>query len=233
MMLSMARIFSILAIVSVLLLAANFVVGLVGGDFNTAARHKREAQNRLIEAERQSRSSRNAPSPDLEQARNEAVAADAEFSGPRSRMTLHMLLGAAAALVTVLVNSITITYFIGTSRWCKEVCETYGLSAELAERSMRLKRSTFPWALAGIFSVIVMVGLGAAADPSGANWPRSAHFVMPHYAVAMIGIVIVVIAFFMQISRIAENYAVIEEILREVDRIRAAKGLPLEEPTSA
>ena len=78
-----------------------------------------------------------------------------------------------------------------------------------------------------------MVGLGAAADPSGANWPRSVHFVMPHYVAAMIGIVIVVIAFFMQISRIAENYAVIDEILREVERIRAAKGLPLEEPTSA
>jgi uncharacterized membrane protein len=233
MMLRMARIFSILAIISVLLLAANFVVGLVGGDFNAAARHKREAQNRLIEVERQSRSSRNATSPELEQARTSALAADAEFRGPRSRMTLHMLLGAAAALVTVLVNSITVTYFIGTSRWCKEVCEAYGLSAELAERSTRLKRSTFPWALAGILSIIAVVGLGAAADPSGANWPRSAYFVMPHYAAAMIGIVIVVIAFFMQISRIAENYAVIEEILREVERIRTAKGLPIEEPTPA
>ncbi len=148
-------------------------------------------------------------------------------------MTLHMLLGAASALITVLVNSITVTYFIGTSRWCKEVCETYGLSAELAERSTRLKRSTFPWALAGILSVIVIVGLGASADPSGANWPRATHFVMPHYLAAMLGIFIVVVAFFMQISRIAENYAVIEEILREVERIRAAKGLPFAESITA
>ena len=51
------------------------------------------------------------------------------FSGHAARMTLHMLLGAAAALMTVLVNSITITYFIGTSRWCKEVCETYQLES--------------------------------------------------------------------------------------------------------
>jgi len=169
----------------------------------------------------------------LEQARNAAVAADAEFRGPRSRMTLHMLLGAASALVALLVNSITVTYFIGTSRWCKEVCETYGLSQELAERSTRLKRSTFPWALAGILSVILIVGLGAAADPSGANWTRSDYFVMPHYVAAMIGILIVGVAFFVQISRIAENYAVIEEILREVERIRAAKGLPIREPTTA
>jgi hypothetical protein len=232
-MLTMARIFSILAIIAVLLLAANFVVGLVGGDFNAAARKELAAHNRLIELERQSRSSRNGKSPELEQAKSAASAADAEFRGPRSRMTLHMLLGAAAALVTVLVNSITVTYFIGTSRWCKEVCETYGLSPELAERSIRLKRSTFPWALAGILSVIVIVGLGAAADPSGANWPRSAQFVMPHYLAALIGIVIVLLAFFVQISRIAENYAVIEEILSEVGRIRAAKGLPLQEPTTA
>jgi len=223
-----ARIFVVLAVIAVSLLAANFVVGLTGGDFNTAARHKREAHNHLIELERQSRANRNAISPELEEARSAALAADLEFHGPRSRMTLHMLLGAAAALITLLVNSITVTYFIGTSRWCKEVCETYGLSAELAERSTRLKRSTFPWALAGIVSVIVMVGLGAAADPSGANWPRSAQFVMPHYVVAMIGIVIVVVAFFVQISRIAENYAVIEEILAEVEKVRAAKGLPTE-----
>src|SRR5262245_23145588 len=107
---SMARIFSILAIIAVLLLVANFVVGLIGGDFNGTAVQKREAQNRLIDAERQSRVDRNANLPELEQAREAAKAADAEFRGPRSRMTLHMLLGAAAALITVLVNSITVTY---------------------------------------------------------------------------------------------------------------------------
>src|SRR4051812_48988881 len=118
MTLTMARIFSILAIIALLLLAANFVVGLSGGDFNAAARQKREAHNRLIELERRSRSSRNGSSSELKQAREAAAAADAEFHSPRSRMTVHMLLGAAAALVTVLVNSITVTYFIGTSRWC-------------------------------------------------------------------------------------------------------------------
>ena len=147
-------------------------------------------------------------------------------------MTLHMMLGAAAALVTVLVNSITVTYFIGTSRWCKEVCDAYQLSPELAQRSTGLKRSTFPWALAGIFSVIVIVGLGAAADPSGANWSRSAEFVLPHYLAAMIGIAIVMAAFWVQINRIAENYGVIEEILADVERIRLMNGLPIEEPSA-
>jgi hypothetical protein len=224
----LARIFAVLALLAVLLLAANFVVGLGGGDFNAAAALKRETQKQLVDVERKLRGGRMRNSPDLEAAKQAAAAADADFRGPRDQMTLHMLLGSAAALVTVLVNSITITYFIGTSRWCKEVCETYKISPELAERSTRLKRSTFPWALAGIMAVIITVGLGAAADPSGANWRRAAAFVLPHYLAAIIGLLIVIVAFWAQISRIAENYGVIEEILAEVERIRAAKVLPLE-----
>ena len=66
------------------------------------------------------------------------------------------------------------------------------------------------------------------ADPSGANWPRAASFVMLHYAAAMIGIIIVIASFWVQISRIAENYAVIEQIVAEVQRIRTERNLPLE-----
>src|SRR5260221_11436686 len=109
----MARIFSVLAILAVLLLAANFFVGLFIGDFNGAAIVKREAYKRLIEIERKSRLLP-VEGAEIEAATQQAVAAEAAFVGPRSWMTLHMLLGAAAALVTVLVNSITVTYFIGT-----------------------------------------------------------------------------------------------------------------------
>lgn len=220
----MSRIFAVLAVIAIVLLLANFVVGLMGGDFNAAAQGKREAQSRLLDAERHSRAGQGGQVA-VAEARQAAVDANEKFTRPRNMMTLHMLLGAAAAMVTVLVNSITITYFIGTSRWCKEVCETYHLSSELAEESTRLKRSTFPWTLAGIFTVILLIGLGAAADPSGANWGRSAQFVMPHYLAAMIGIVVVMVSFWVQISRIAENYGVIERILAEVEQIREAKGL--------
>ena len=163
----MARIFSVLALLAVLLLAATFLVGLMGGDFHAAANRKLRAHE--------------------SQNSTELTAADAAFVAARSWMSTHMLLGAAAALVAVLINSITIMYFIGTSRWCKEVCETYGIEGDLAERSTRLKRSTFPWALAGIVSVILMVGLGAAADPTGANFRGSASFVTPHFVAAMKG----------------------------------------------
>jgi len=229
---TLARIFTALAVIAVLLLAANFVIGLSGGDFNAAAKRKREAQVRVRELERQMRGQRLHSSPEFEQAKAELKAADAEYQTPRSRMTLHMLLGSAGAMMTVLVSSISITYFIGTSRWCKEVCETYQIGGDLAERSARLKRSTFPWSLAGIVAIIAIVALGAAADPSGANWSRAGGFVLPHYLGAMIGLVIVTASFWMQLSRIAENYGVIEEILVEVERIRAARELPAEKATA-
>ena len=223
----MVRIFAVLALLAVLLLAANFAVGLGGGDFNAAAAKKRAAQIRVFELERQLRAQRLRSSSELEAARRELAVADAAFASPRRWMTIHLLLGSAASLVAVLVNSITVTYFIGTSRWCKEVCATYQLKSDLADRSIRLKRSTFPWALAGILSVITIVGLGAAADPSGANWSRSTSLVRPHYVAAMVGLLVVVVSFWVQVNRIAENYRVIEEILAAVRRIRGEKELPV------
>lgn len=228
----MARIFSVLALLAVLLLAANFGVGLTIGDFNSAAKHKQDAYNHLIALERRERADKTVDTMDLEQTKQAAAKADEGFRGPRARMTLHMLLGSAAALITVLVSSITITYFIGTTRWCKEVSDAYAIGPEWSERSAQLKRSAFPWALAGILTVILVVGLGAAADPSGANWSRSSQFVMPHYGAAMIGLVIVILAFWMQASRIAENHEVIQRILAEVERIRMAKNLPVEESSA-
>jgi hypothetical protein len=212
-----------------LLLAGNFVVGLAGGDFNAAARQRLAAKSASDAATRELRKSGGPTSPEWEEAKQRFKTAAASFRASSSRMTLHMLLGIASALVTVLVHSIAITYFIGTSRWCKEVCETYGLPSELAERSTHLKRKTFPWALTGIFCIIGIMVLGAAADPLGANAGRSYQFVLPHYLAAMAGLAIIALAFWIEIIRIAENYAVIEEILGEVRRIRAENNLPQEE----
>jgi hypothetical protein len=220
----LARIFAVLAVIAWLLLAANFVVGLAGGDFNAAARAKRTAGERMSAAHRAVKLARRDTSPEFEAARREYAAADEQFQQPRFWMTLHLLLGSAAALMAILVSSITITYFIGTSRWCKEVCDTYKIEGALAERAAKIKRSAFPWALVGVLTIITIVGLGAAADPSGANFERSASLVLPHYIAAMAGLVIVAVCFWMQTQRIAENYRTIEEILAEVKRIRDEKS---------
>jgi hypothetical protein len=225
----LVRIFSVLAVLAMSLLAANFLVGLAGGDFNAAAQKKREAQRRLIDVQRQARKFSSGQAAIPEGARAAAAEAETAYSQPRFWMTLHMLLGSVSALVGVLVSSISITYFIGTSRWCKEVCETYQLSPELADHSTRLKRGTFPWALASIAAIIVVVGLGAAADPSGANWQNSSSLVVPHYLAAMACLLIVGVAYWIQGQRIAENYCVIEQILAAVQVVREARDLPTEE----
>jgi hypothetical protein len=61
--------------------------------------------------------------------------------------TVHRLSGVLAALLVVLVNSMAVTYFIGTGRWCREVVETYGLDPAYIDRSRTLKRRAFPFAL--------------------------------------------------------------------------------------
>jgi amino acid transporter len=230
---ALVRIFSALAVVSLLLLAANFLVGLWIGDFNAAAQRYRTAR---IQFDKVSRD-RQASESDNAQARQAVLDALAAAAAPRRRLTIHWFLGVASALVTMLVNSITITYFVGTSRWCKEVVETYKLPAELAERSAKLKRRTFPWAVLGMLTVLAIAALGATSDASTPvsqdhpQWP--AFFVTWHYLAAIIGMLFVAWSFWVQYTRIAENHQVIGEILTEVSRVRKERGLPAEELSSA
>src|SRR5687767_4921414 len=71
--------------------------------------------------------------------------------------TVHRLTGIAAALGVVFVESVVATYFIGTSRWCKEVVETYKLDLAAVRSSTRLKRKTFPWTLGGMLAVVGVI----------------------------------------------------------------------------
>lgn len=203
----MARIFFSLAVFAVLLLAANIVVGLTMGDFNAAAqryqRHLRETGQAADEG------------------RDEAAEA---FAPIRRQATIHMLLGLGAALVTILVNSITVTYFIGTSRWCREVSETYSLGPELAARSAQLKRQAFPWSLAGILVTLAIVALGAASDPSANSVLRAADWVPIHFFAATLGTLLIAWAFLRQMVKVGANYEVIEAILAKVRQIREEKG---------
>lgn len=145
-------------------------------------------------------------------------------AGVLARASLHRLSGVGAALAVILVNGISVTYFVGASRWCKEVSDTYALEAGLLARSLRLKRSAFPWAVAGMLTVIVVSALGAASDPATGRID-AADYSIPHLAGALVGLAVVGYAFVMQAVRIRDHGAVIEEIVAEVRRIRQAKGL--------
>jgi hypothetical protein len=137
---------------------------------------------------------------------------------------VHRMFGIASALVVVLVNSIAVTYFIGTSRWCREVVETYSLDTQLIRRSAVLKRRAFPWAVSAMLVIVAVSALGAAADPATRHaW--TVDWVYPHLIGAMLGFAFIAWAFWQEWLRIREHHAVINEILREVRRIRQEQGL--------
>jgi hypothetical protein len=143
----------------------------------------------------------------------------------------HMLTGVAAALAVVFVESIVVTYFIGTGRWCKEVTETYQLPRTDLAESTRLKRRTFPLALIGMLTVIGVSSLGAASDP-GTGRSDTAAWANWHLAAALGGFCIVAWTYYAAWLNIAGQQAVIERIVGEVQRIRQERGLDAE-PTVA
>jgi hypothetical protein len=140
----------------------------------------------------------------------------------------HMLTGVAAALAVVLVESIAVTYFIGTSRWCKEVTETYRLPVADLRDSTRLKRRTFPLAVLGMLTVVAVSALGAASDP-GTGRPDTASMAWVHQTAALTGLCIVAWTYYRIWLNMAENQHVIERIVAQVQQIRAERGL--DEPT--
>lgn len=214
----MARIFLALALFAVTLLLVNIGLGFASGDFTGVAAEHRKIQNEN-EAVRKDRNSTQA---EIEAKAAEFTAISGQFHAQSRWKVLHFLFGVLAALVVVLVNCINVTYFIGTARWCKEVSDAYHLGDELPLRSEKLKKGAFPWSVAGILTIMAIIILGAASDPS-ANFSGAANWVTPHLAAAMIGTAIIGYAFFEQVGKIAANYEVIDEIMSRVREIRAAR----------
>jgi hypothetical protein len=166
--------------------------------------------------------------------------------------TTHRLAGVGVGLVVVLVNCIVATYFIGTSRWCREVVETYSLDREFIRRSARLKRRTFPYALLSMLLIVGVIALGGAADPGGAvqvgahierlqaaaqadghdagpsiaaQAPGGLTWAHWHFAAATLGLCFIACAFFVEWQNIADNHQVIEQVMAEVKRVRTQRGL--------
>ncbi len=137
--------------------------------------------------------------------------------------TVHRLSGVATALAVVLVHSIVVTYFIGTSRWCKEVSQAYQLDPAYLQRANALKRRTFPWAVVGMLAVVGVVALGGAADPA-TGLPHTRDWITPHLIGAMAGLAFIGWTFFVEWNNIHANHQMIADVLAEVRRIRAERG---------
>lgn len=143
--------------------------------------------------------------------------------------TVHRLTGVAAALAVVFVESVIVTYFIGTSRWCREVVETYQLDPNLVREANRLKRRTFPWAMAGMLAVVGIVALGGASDPATGR-ANTEQWVNLHLTAALAGIMFVATTYVAAWNNITANQTIISQIEAEVRRIREERGLDRPQP---
>ena len=216
----MARIFFTLSSFATLLVLGNLLLGHFLFGYGDTAREYINTSDKLAKQEKGN----------ADQSNNEKLAEKQRkllqrFVPMKKRMVLHFWIGIGAALVTILVNSVSITYFIGTNRWCREVTEMYRLEESFCAKSDRLKRRSFPWAFGGILTAIVLASLGASADPSGYLRANAANWVIPHYMFALLGSLLIPCSFLIQVGAIGANYAVIEDVVAEVDRIRTERGL--------
>ena len=143
---------------------------------------------------------------------------------------IHFLCGLACSLTVVFVDCIAVTYFIGTSRWCKEVCQAYSLDEAFVLRSNRLKRRTFPLALSSMLLMVGIIALGAASDPSTGQ-PNTGDWAMPHLIAASIGMIWISWSFLARWNFIRENFKVVSEMMDQVKRIRRERGLDDDAPS--
>jgi hypothetical protein len=132
----------------------------------------------------------------------------------------HFLTGLFTAIATLLVHCIIFTYFLGTGRWVKEVGLAYSLPDEPWPKLTRdLKRSTFPPAL---FAMLITIAAAAAGTAKQLKvWPW-----WIHGSLAVLTLAINTWAFRVEYRNVSINAGVIEAVLRDVDRIRAERGLP-------
>jgi hypothetical protein len=213
--LPLSRIFITLSAVPVIMLVVTMTLGWWIGDYNGPYQRLRAAAAPSPDATAPVTS---APGP------GPAVAAQLEaLQVPRQRFRWHFLMAVATALATILANSISVTYLIGTCRWVTEVSDAYGLGDELVRRSTRLKRRTFPWSLAGMLAVLTIVALGAASDP-GTLREDTARWVLPHLVAALAGACLIIWAFLVQGMNLHMNAQIIDQVLLEVRRHRESRA---------
>jgi amino acid transporter len=142
------------------------------------------------------------------------------FHVPRGESLLHFNLGLYTVLGNLLVHCIIFIYFLGTGRLVKEVALAYGIPDEpLPKLTRELKRSAFPPALFAMLLPIAAAASGMGSEMQ--QWPAWVHAAL---AVASLGVN--GWAFVVEYRNVCTNARALDELFREVDRIRAERGLP-------
>jgi hypothetical protein len=133
---------------------------------------------------------------------------------------IHLYLALFTLLLTLAVHCLIFIYFLGTGRFVKEVAIAYQLpDAPLPRRTRELKRRTFPLALLAMLVPIAAGAAGAAAQTQ--LWPWQVHATL-----GAVALLVNLWAFVVEYRNVSINATVMDEVMREVDRIRAEHGLP-------
>lgn len=210
----MTRIFATLSWIVVVLLVTINIQGFRIGDYQGIWQSRLEAVQPTQTGDGNRSETRPADGTDLAVRQSFAVA--------QAKTRWHILAGLFASLVSVLVNCLSVTYFIGTGRWCLEVVHAYGLSDDLVVNARKLKRRSFPWSLIGVVVTILMAALGAAADPS-TLLPNTRQWVRLHAIVSVAGTALVIVALALQRRYLGQNQHLIDRIVQEVQAARTER----------
>jgi hypothetical protein len=133
---------------------------------------------------------------------------------------LHVLLGLLSVLTTLGVHCLVFIYFLGTGRWVKEVAQAYQIpDVPLPKETRELKRRTFPPALLAMLVPIAASAAGAGVQTQGWYWGW-------HASLAVATLAVNVWAYWVEYHSVETNARIIDQVMREVDRIRAKRGLP-------
>jgi len=144
--------------------------------------------------------------------------ADRQFY--KNIFVIHFCLGLFTGIGILLVHSIIFTYFLGTGRWVKEVTLAYDLPDEPLHKTTReLKRKAFPPALFAMLSVMAAAFAGGGRMLQG--WPYQIHLLL-----AIVALLVNLWAYWVEIRSLRANDEILAGVYREVDRVRAERGLP-------
>jgi hypothetical protein len=137
-----------------------------------------------------------------------------------SRYLVHFSLGLFTVFGSLFVHCLIFVYFLGTGRWVKEVTLAYHLPDEPWHKQTReLKRRSFPPALIAMLAAIATAAVGQGARLL--DWPWGFHAGCVALALLTNGW-----AFFVEYRNVSANARILDQVLTETDRIRAARGLP-------
>jgi hypothetical protein len=142
-------------------------------------------------------------------------------SDPGTRVfEIHVILGIVAPIAALGLHCLVFIYFLGTGRWVKEVALAYRIPDDPLPRLTRdLKRRAFPPALFAMLVPIAAAATGAGVQTLAWPWPW-------HATAAIAALLVNLWAFRIELECVTTNAGVIDEVMKQVDRIRAERGLP-------